>query len=75
MMSCNGIVCLLVVAVINSCMAVVQVSDRTLLVDGAPFLMQGVGYNPIPIGLSKFTSVFRWTPPKFWGLRHLIIRH
>eukprot|EP00029_Vermamoeba_vermiformis_P002553 TRINITY_DN12930_c0_g1_i1.p1 TRINITY_DN12930_c0_g1~~TRINITY_DN12930_c0_g1_i1.p1 ORF type:complete len:459 (+),score=107.08 TRINITY_DN12930_c0_g1_i1:48-1424(+) len=49
----KSIICLLVVAVVvNNCLAVVQVSGRTLLVDGAPFLMKGVGYNPIPIGLT-----------------------
>ncbi len=51
----KSIICLLVVAaLVNNCQALVQVTDRTLLVDGTPFLMKGVAYNPIPIGLSKF---------------------
>ena len=40
----------------NYCIAAVQVNGRTLLVDGEPFLMRGVAYNPIPIGLSKFLA-------------------
>lgn len=52
--------CALLAAAVVPARAAVTVEGRNLLVDGAPYTIKGVCYQPTPVGYNNTTAVYAW---------------